>query len=130
MREAIFAVLGFATASIIPAAFLASIFPLSGNVDGLSIVGSFVVLYPYSLAAVVVLGVPAFALLRPYRPGNWWSVTAVGLALGLLVALVLRLPAFPEFRDAAMMAPLGAASALAFWLVWRQGTAAKPRPPL
>jgi hypothetical protein len=79
MREAVFAIIGLVVASIIPAAFLAGTSPLDGNVDWHSFAGTFGVLYPYSISAVVALGVPAFALLRPFRPGNWWSVAAVGL---------------------------------------------------
>jgi hypothetical protein len=36
----------------------------------------------FSIVYVLVLGFPAFFLLRPYRPGHWWSVAAVGFFIG------------------------------------------------
>lgn len=125
MRELVHAITGFAVASVIPAACLAVAFPLSDGFDLPSIVVTFVVLYPYSAAAVIALGVPAFALLRPLRPGAWWSVATVGLILGLATTVILRLPSFPNPKDAVIFGPLGAAAALSFWLIWKRGAPAR-----
>lgn len=125
MRELVFAFIGFAVASVIPAACLAVAFPLGEGFDLPPIAITFAVLYPYSASAIVALGIPAFALLRPLHPGAWWSVAAVGLILGLAVTVILRLPDSPNPKDATILGPLGAASALSFWLIWRRGVAAR-----
>lgn len=125
MREIFAAAAGLAAASIVPAAALSVIWPLDGDLSARSVAGTFLVLYLYSASAVVVLGLPAFFLLRPFRPGNWWSVTAVGVLLGILAAIVMRLPSHPNLPDFLTMGPLGGASALVFWLIWKRGIGPK-----
>jgi hypothetical protein len=127
MRETVAAIAGFVVASIIPAAVLGTIGLIGGERDFHSIILTSIALYPFSAAAVLVFGVPAFFLLRPFRPGHWWSVTAVGLLLGGLVMVVLRLPNRPDFHDFLWTGPLAAVSTLAFWSIWSRGVGAKKR---
>ena len=108
---------GFLIASTIPAAYLAVIAPLDG--EWTSVAGTFVVLYPFSLVATIVFGVPAFLLLRPLRPGRWWAVAAVGFLLGILVSTALRLDPDPYW----VMGPPAAISTLVFWLIWKRSAA-------
>jgi hypothetical protein len=120
-KEMVAAGIGFLVASIIPPAILAVIWPLGGKLDLSSVIITFYIAYPFSVAAVLVFGLPTFLLLRRFRPGQWWSVIFIGLFLGCIVAIAIGLPSLPDLHDFATMSPLGALSALAFWLIWKRG---------
>lgn len=120
MREVLSVIIGLIVASVIPATVLASLGPLDGEYHVHSILLSFLVFYPFSAAATGLLGLPAFLVLRPFRPGHWWSVSIAGSLLGVLVAVILRLPSRPNPHDFLVDGPLGAAAALAFWGIWRR----------
>jgi hypothetical protein len=119
--EFVAAVIGFAIASIIPAALLAGLSPLNGPHNAGSTLISFPILWLFSAAFTVILGLPAFLILRPFKPGHWWSVSAVGFLLGVsVVAIVqgsLSLSSNPEAFGIYGIA--GALSALVFWSIWR-----------
>jgi hypothetical protein len=70
-----------------------------------------VAFFPIALIVVVVLGVPTFLLLRPFKPGHWSMPLMAGSGLGVLLIVVLPMP---------ILVPLSALSALVFWLVWRR----------
>jgi hypothetical protein len=121
MRKGVATIVGFVVASIIPAAAVSIITPL-GEVRSLgSIAATFAVTYHFSALFTVGLGLPVFLCLRRFGPGNWRIVLAVGALLGALVAVALRLPNHPDPYDLIFTMPLAAASALAFWLIWRRG---------
>jgi len=82
---------------------------------------AFAFFYLFSTIFVVVLGVPTFLLLRPFRPGHWWSVAAAGFLLGVLAAVIMRSPNNPNSHDFISFGPIGAATAVVFWLIWRYG---------
>jgi hypothetical protein len=88
--------------------------------EGFSI-GWFAIAYVFAIGFVSILGVPAFLLLRPLRPGHWWSVGAAGMLLGFGVALLVGSFNVPEFRELMVTGALGGLSAIVFWLVWRLG---------
>jgi hypothetical protein len=98
-------------------------------------------------AYVVILGVPAFLLLRKLRGIRWWSTIGTGFILGSLPVAILTWPLrYPELRTSASVdgvqtmvdgTPtvagwvqyasgfstvgfLGAVGALAFWVVSRR----------
>jgi hypothetical protein len=127
MREIVATVLGFLAASIVPPAVMSIAWPLSGELSIGSVLSTFAVAYPFSAGSVVLFGLPAFLLLRPFRPGHWWSVLAAGFLLGTLVAVVLRIPGQPNPNDFLLTGPLGSLSALVFWLIWRPSNQAKLR---
>jgi len=121
MRKSTATIVGFVAASIFPAAVLSVWWPLSGKLTIGSVIGSFVVAYPFSAAFTVLFGLPAFLLLRRFGPGRWWSVLAVGFLLGIPVGIVIRLPGLPNPNDMLVDGPLAAGSTLLFWLIWRRG---------
>jgi hypothetical protein len=123
MKESVAIRIGFAAAAIIPAAVLGSVGPLSGDHNIRSIAVSILVALPFSAAFSILFGLPAFLLLRPFRPGHWWSVSFVGCFLGILVSLAIRLPNNIDPHDLIIDCPLGALSALAFWLIWKRSVA-------
>jgi len=120
---------GFLGASLVPPAVIALTAPVSGDVSVGLTVRTFLFILPQSIAAVVVLGLPTFLVLRRYAPWRWWWVLIVGLLLGLPVAIAIYLPAAPALRSCLYYGLIGAASALTFWLIWRQGErTVEPRP--
>jgi hypothetical protein len=119
LREVKFAALGFLAAAAIPPVVLAIMSPLGDKLSIASAAGTMVVVFPFSAVAVLALGLPVFLLLRRFRPGTWWSVLIVGFLLGVPVAIAVRGHLY--LRDLLIDAPLAAASALVFWLIWKRG---------
>ena len=121
MKEIVSVGIGLFVASIIPPAIFSIVGALDGQWRLSAIIGTIFITYPFSLLFVLMLGLPTFLALRPYGPGHWWSVAIVGLILGVVVGITLRLPGPPDFRDVPTTGALGVASALAFWMIWRWG---------
>jgi hypothetical protein len=107
MSEPIAVACGLIGAAAVPAAFLSAL-------D----LRWFMIFYIYSLIFVVVLGIPAFFILRPFRPGHWWSVMSAGGLLGVGAELLFRFQSRPYIPELLTFAGLGSASALVFWLIW------------
>jgi hypothetical protein len=114
--------LAFIAASAIPAAYLGAAFPLSGERDLGSVVGTFVVVYWFSFIATAVIGVPAFLLLGKFNLVAWWSAIACGAFAGF-AAYAAVVSGNSEPQSAFRYLGLGACSGLAFWLVLRSGQA-------
>lgn len=85
--------------------------------------------YPFSVAATVLFGMPAFFALSRFRLVKWWTTLLVGFVLGTLVAIVMRLPNPVDLHDVVTFAPMAAGSALVFWLIWRLGNGPGARGP-
>lgn len=120
MKEGSATVVGFLAASLVPPTVLSAIAPLSDELTIVSFAGSFLVSYPFSLAFVMVLGIPTFLLLRRFGTGWWWLILPIGFFLGSLVLMAFQSPIYLTFREVALYGSLGAASALVFWLIWRR----------
>lgn len=58
------------------------------SLDGYSLLG-FIAMYLYALAFILVLGVPAFALLKRLRLVRWWSALVSGAVSGALIVILL-----------------------------------------
>jgi hypothetical protein len=120
-REAAAATIGFFLAAAVPICVSGTFVFLEGSEKTGRILEWSLLLYPFSLGFVIILGLPAFLALRPFRPGHWWSVGAAGMLLGLGVGAILRLPNPPLLQELMTTAPLGGLAAIVFWLVWRYG---------
>jgi hypothetical protein len=114
-------------ASAVPAGLFAVLTPLSGTLDTRSVVGTFWVVYPFSAAATLLFGAPAYLLVSRFNLVRWWSAIAAGGAIGLLVAVLIRLPNSVHVRDLLIMGVAGALSGFSFWLVWRPELARRNR---
>jgi RHS repeat-associated protein len=68
-----------------------------------------------------LLGLPAFFLFLRFRIIRWWSVLGSGLAIGARMGVIVGTPSRAQVPDMLLMAAAGAASALGFWFIWRQG---------
>jgi len=114
-KELQLTIYGFLVASIVPAIIGSLLSPVNEEPSFIFTAAGFLVFYPFSAVFVFGLGVPTFLLLRPLRPGAWWSVAAIGFLLGIVVAVALRLPYLPNPEDFPGMGALGAFTALVFW---------------
>ena len=76
-----------------------------------------------SAAHMIVLGIPAFLLLRRMRMANHWSLALAGFVLGFAPIALMSLadPSMggsSNFFSFLVFGILGAFSALVFWFVW------------
>jgi hypothetical protein len=120
MREPFAVAAGFLFAAAVPAIFISVATPLGGerSLYGMSL--SLLFFYFTFLPLVVAFGLPAFLLLRPFRPGHWWSVGITGFLLGVLLEVVIRLPYRPNLKEGVYFGFLATMSAVVFWLVWKR----------
>lgn len=113
--------LGFLVASLLPAAYLAVAFPISGQRDLQSLLGSFVVFYFFVAAATAILGIPAFLVLNKLKLVTWWSTIGCGAFLAPLALFVVTFPGFPGVGILSTYAMLGGAAGCMFWIFWQAG---------
>jgi hypothetical protein len=125
-RELVAIAIGLLVAAVVPVLILA----ISGLFNGDYALGPMAVplliVFVFSSMFACLLGMPAFLVLRPFRPGHWWSVAAAGMLLGAGADALFRL-GVPNLNDMVPVTVFGGASALAFWLIWRRA-APPPRP--
>ncbi len=113
-------VLAFLVAPVLPAVVLATISPSLTDGKLGPILGFVLVFYWFALMAGLLIGGPVFWALRRYNLVSAWTAVPSGALVGILV-LVLINPPSPDWDLAALYSSMGAASALAFWLLWRLG---------
>lgn len=77
------------------------------------------VIYIVALTAAVLLALPALVLVGRFGRITWWVCLIVGVATAVMVEFAIHWPSSPNVSDFVRMAPIGAASALTFWLLWR-----------
>ena len=121
LREILAAIAGFVVVALIPPTFMALFAPLFGGTDIENRFGTFVIYGSFSAVFVALLGIPAFLLLRPFRPGHWWSVFAAGFLLGSVVAIILALPNHPHPAAVVALGCVTGVLALIFWVIWLYG---------
>jgi hypothetical protein len=114
-------VLGFLAASILPAAYLAVVHPLSGERDLQSVAGSLLVFYYFAAAITAILGIPTFLLLNKLRLVTWWSAIGGGALIGGIGAVILTSVGSMDSASLLRLSMLGGASGFLFWIIWRTG---------
>lgn len=112
-------ILGFVAASLLPSAYLAVMAPLSGDRNFQSVLGSFVVFYYFASAATVLLGVPAYLILKKFNLVAWWSALGGGTLVGALVSFAVAPTSDPAGHQ--IFAVLGGVAGLLFWIIRRAG---------
>lgn len=120
MNKAVSVLLGFLAAPLIPAAYYGVLFPLSGNRDVVSVVGTFVVAYLLSVTGGLFLGGPIFLLLNKLSLVRWWSAVCSGALLGMLLRIVVT-PRNLDFPSSLLFIVFGGIGGLVFWTFWRIG---------
>ena len=128
MTERQATLIGFAAASVVPSLLMAILaLPqepgIRGPGDAAVFLGvAFMVALPFSVLPALLIGVPGFLLCRRVGLVTWWIALLVGASTGALVALVR--PANQPVADVIVKyVLLGALAGLAFWAVWKRGTA-------
>ena len=96
-----------------------------GGVDIFSALGLGPLFYFFSFLAEIIFGLPVFLLMLRLDLVRWWSVLSVGLFVGGLFAMLLRMPNQVQSNDLMTMVPIGGVSALCFWFIWKNGKPAR-----
>jgi hypothetical protein len=112
-------VLGFVATSLLPSAYLAVTYPLSADRSFQSVLGWFVVFYFFAAAATVLLGVPAYLILKKFNLVVWWSALGYGTVAGALVSFAVAPNSDPAGHQEFAM--LGGVAGLLFWVIRRAG---------
>ena len=121
MRRLTAGILGFAVASLISALMLSATTRLVEPFDIIARLGMVPVFLYFSGMAVILVAVPVFFLFLKFNLIHRWSVVAAGLVIGALMGSIVGTPSRGHVLDILFMAGVGAVSALAFWVVWKQG---------
>lgn len=115
--------LGLVLAAVLPAAYLAIAFPLSGDRDLPSMVGSFLVAYFFAGAATALLGFPLFLVLDKLKLVKWWSSTGAGVVVAMIALLAVRFGGDIDQATLLRFSVLGGCAGFLFWIIWRTGRA-------
>jgi hypothetical protein len=110
---------GFFLAALVPAVVLALNTPLQSGQFTIWQFGLVPVFFVFSAVAVALIGIPLYLSLQAVRLITWWSSVIAGCFGGVLVGFVLRMPGMPMPSDFVATCPVGAASALSFWMALR-----------
>lgn len=111
---------GFFIAPLIASVVLALGSPAMTQGTATGYVATVALLYVVALVPTAMLAVPAFLLLLALKLVRWWSTIGFGFIAGCGVAAAI----FPKpivTSGFAAMGFAGAAAALGFWIIWRQG---------
>lgn len=121
MRQGFATVLAFVAASLVPAIYLAVLYPLSGERDWQSVLGTFVVVYAFAAAATALVGFPAFLVLSLFKFVTWWSALGGGALVGGTAYFAVTSGRLLDTQSSLRFTVMGAVSGLTFWLFWRTG---------
>jgi hypothetical protein len=124
MNKFVSVMLGFLAAPLIPAIYYGILYPLGGNRDPVSVVGTFVVAYLVAVTGGVFLGVPIFLLLNKLSLIRWWSAVCSGSLLGMVLRIAIT-PRNLDFHSSLLFIVFGGIGGLVFWTFWRIGNKQK-----
>ena len=93
---------------------------VSWRIEFLSAIGLFPLFYFYSMSAMVLFGLPGIMLLYKFKFIKLWPMLGGGLIIGVLVAVIIRLPSSAQLSDVVSMGFIGMVSSLGCWLILRQ----------
>lgn len=82
--------------------------------------------YLVALAAELLLGGPIFLVALRLRMVTWWTSVIAGGVVGAAALRIVAWSGAVDDRSLALMAAMGAAAGLAFWLVARLGQERAP----
>ena len=92
---------------------------VSWRIEFLSAIGLFPLFYFYSMSAMVLFGLPGIMLLYKFKFIKLWPMLGGGLIIGVLVAVIIRLPSSAQLSDVVSMGFIGMVSSLGCWLILR-----------
>lgn len=123
MKPAKATLIAFLTAPAIPPLVGAVITPQTREFDIVTILIFATIAYMVSAAAAALLGAPIFFSLRRINLVRWWSALVAGFAIGVVMAVLVRLPNLAHAQEIILMGIEGAVAGLVFWAIWKQGPA-------
>jgi hypothetical protein len=123
MNRGLATVLGFVAAAVLPAAYLALAYPLSGQHDPRSVLITFVLTYFVATAAAVFFGSPIFLVLNRFKLVRWWSAASCGALVGVIAVTAVRYSANFDIDVLMRYALLGGVAGVTFWIFWLTGRA-------
>lgn len=92
--------------------------PISGDRDMGALIASFVVAFPYSFLAMLVLGMPLFLIGICLDLVRWWSDLVTGTFVGIVAAVLLPYPGVIDLSGLLFLVSVGALAGLIAWAVW------------
>lgn len=92
---------------------------VSWRIEFLSAIGLFPLFYFYSMSAMVLFWLPGIMLLYKFKFIKLWPMLGGGLIIGVLVAVIIRLPSSAQLSDVVSMGFIGMVSSLGCWLILR-----------
>jgi hypothetical protein len=116
VRKNLATTLGFLIAPLIAAIALLALGAANSGLD-LFDMSAFVwgaIFYCYTCGATLIMGLPAYLLLRHFDKVTWWSAVLVGIFIGAVMTFIFR----PLNLS---MSVIGGLSGFVFWLIWRTG---------
>ena len=113
MRKHVVTTLGFLIAPLFAAISLMAIDMMrKDHFELTDTLGWVPIFYCYILGVTLIIGLPAYLLLRHFNKVTWWSATIVGMFAGAVMALI-----FTSLNP--LVTAIGGLSGFVFWLIWR-----------
>lgn len=113
--------LAFLGAPLMSALLSVLLTPSATSMGLMGTLGMLGLFYVVSLIISMLFGVPMYCLFLYLRKINLITCLAGGILVGTVVGLILHFPSTALFRELAVMAAIGGASGVAFWIIWRTG---------
>jgi hypothetical protein len=119
MNKAFVALLGSLATPLIPAGYFAVAYPVTGQRDAISIVGTFVVAYIFAVLAMLVLGVPILLLFSKFKLIRWWSAAGSGAFVGIVLRFAITPSIDMNLDSFQLFMVLGGIAGMVSWVFWR-----------
>lgn len=127
LRNIISGFLGLIVASAMSTTIFAAIGYFRGGASVEELLPFVPLYFLFSLIAATVLGVPMLWVFKHFEIVRWWSSAAAGLIVGMVAAMLIKLPSLPQPISVLSFGLIGAISAIGFWLVWQIAQARLPK---
>jgi hypothetical protein len=113
-RKHIATIFGFLMAPLFAAIALSVIEVAKGHLDLRDTFRWTFIFYCFTLGATLIIGLPAYLLLRRFDKVTWWSAISTGIFSGAVMVLMFR-------PLSLLVMVIGGLSGLVFWAIWRLG---------
>ncbi|WP_267551870.1 hypothetical protein [Rhizobium rhizogenes] len=110
--------LSLTAASLVSPVCLTLFMPISGDRDMVALIANFVVAFPYSFLAMLVLGIPLFLIGICLDLVIWWSGLVTGTFVEIVAAVLLPYPGVIDLSGLLFLVSVGALAGLIAWAVW------------
>jgi hypothetical protein len=118
MRKALATTLGIFISPAVPAVLSALLTPGSHDFELSALLGTFPLLYVFSMMFMAIFGVPLICIGISWNLVRWWSAAIAGACVGAVIGFVLGRQ---HAMNVIFQSALGTLAGLTFWLIWRTG---------